>query len=125
MELLVVLGILGFLAAIATPSVFKYLDSAKLSTARTEVVNLSASLDLFKFDVGRYPTTAEGLQALLAPPETITGWNGPYLTRTTSLLDPWRRPYNYRSPGQHGAFDLFSYGAQESVSGGNPAVANW
>ncbi len=127
MELLVVLAILGFLAAIATPMVIRYLDSAKLSTAKTEVSNLSASLDLFKYDVGRYPTTQEGLDALLKAPSSADNWNGPYIKKTTGLKDPWGHPYNYRSPGEHGEFDLFSYGpkGEHGDNGEKPAVANW
>jgi general secretion pathway protein G len=126
MELLVVLSILGFLAVIATPQVLKYLDSAKISTARTEIANLSASLDLFRFDTGRYPTTEEGLDALLAAPVAMPSWRGPYLNQTTNLSDPWQNPYHYRSPGENGEFDLFTYGpnaAEETI--GEPLVANW
>ena len=125
-ELLVVLAILGFLAVIATPAVFKYLESAKLSTAKTEIANISASLDLFKLDVGRYPTAEEGLEALRTGPADLPDWSGPYVTRTTSLADPWHRPYHYDIPGQHGEFDLYSYGP--SADAGNsqkPAAANW
>src|ERR1700746_2363489 len=83
MELLVVLAILGLLAAIATPMVLHYLDSAKVSTAKTEVSNLAAGLDLFKYDVGRYPTTEEGLEALVSAPQGVDNWNGPYVKKTT------------------------------------------
>jgi len=125
-ELLVVLAILGFLAVIATPTVFKYLESAKFSTAKTEVANLSASLDLFKLDVGRYPSSDEGLGALLSGPDGVTEWNGPYVGRTTSLNDPWHHPYHYDIPGQHGDFDLYSYGPNGGPGDGSkPAVANW
>src|SRR5207237_5252350 len=120
------LAILGFLAVIATPAVFKYLDSAKLSTARTEIANLSSSLDLFKLDVGRYPTSEEGLEALRAAPSGLTEWNGPYVARITTLNDPWRHPYHYNIPGQHGDFDLYSYGPNGQPSESDkPAVANW
>lgn len=125
-ELLVVLAILGFLAVIATPAVFKYLESAKFSTAKTEVANLSASLDLFKLDVGRYPSSDEGLESLLSAPDGLMEWNGPYVSRTTSLNDPWHRPYHYDIPGQHGDFDLYSFGPKgDPGDGSKPAVANW
>src|SRR5213082_788026 len=88
MELLVVLAILGLLAAIATPMVLHYLDSAKVSTAKTEVSNLAAGLDLFKYDVGRYPSTQEGLEALVSAPEGVDNWNGPYVKKSTKLADP-------------------------------------
>ncbi len=127
MELLVVLAILGLLAAIATPMVLHYLDSAKVSTAKTEVSNLAAGLDLFKYDVGRYPTTQEGLEALVSAPEGVDNWNGPYVKKTTKLTDPWGRPYNYRFPGSHGEFDLYSYGAHADVAKNDekPPIANW
>lgn len=125
-ELLVVLAILGFLAVIATPAVFKYLESAKFSTAKTEVANLSASLDLFKLDMGRYPTADEGLGALLSAPDGVMEWNGPYVSRTTSLNDPWHHPYRYDIPGQHGDFDLYSFGPKgDPGDGSKPPVANW
>jgi general secretion pathway protein G len=127
MELLVVLAILGLLAAIATPMVLHYLDSAKVSTAKTEVSNLAAGLDLYKYDVGRYPTTQEGLQALVSAPEGADNWNGPYVKKSTKLADPWGHPYNYRFPGSHAEFDLFSYGAHPDTvkNDEKPAIANW
>ncbi|HEY1837707.1 MAG: type II secretion system major pseudopilin GspG [Rhizomicrobium sp.] len=126
-ELLVVLAILGFLAAIATVQVIHYLDSAKVSTAKTEVSNLSAGLDLYKLDVGGYPSTQQGLAALLKAPDGVDNWNGPYIKKTTKLNDPWGHPYNYRSPGQYGEFDLYSFGPKgdEGNTGAKPLVANW
>lgn len=125
MELLVVLAILGFLAVVATPQVLQYLSGARLSTAKTEVQNLSAALDLFKFDVGRHPSTEEGLAALLKAPPGVTTWNGPYVKRQVNLIDPWGRAFIYVSPGEHGEFDLFSYGAEGENAKGEPVVANW
>ena len=127
MELLVVLAILGLLAAIATPMVVHYLDSAKVSTAKTEVSNLAAGLDLFKYDVGRYPTTQEGLEALVSAPDGVDNWNGPYVKKTTKLNDPWGHPYNYRFPGTHAEFDLYSYGAHADTAKNDekPPIANW
>ena len=126
MELLVVLAILGLLAAIATPMVLKYLDSAKLGTAKTEIANLSAGLDLFKYDVGRYPSTQEGLDALVKAPGDADNWNGPYVKTTTNLKDPWGHPFGYRSPGEHGEFDLYSDGPTgKEDTGEKPAIANW
>ena len=126
-ELLVVLAILGFLAAIATPQVLGYLGGAKISTAKTEVESLSSALDLFKLDVGRYPTSQEGLTALLTAPADVGVWNGPYVKRAANLVDPWGHPFNYRAPGQHGEFDIFSYGpdGDHSANTENPAIASW
>lgn len=124
MELLVVLAILGLLAAIATPMVLHYLDSSKLSTAKTEISNISAGLDLFKYDVGRYPTTDEGLKSLTSAPPGVDNWSGPYIKKANALLDPWGHPYHYRSPGEHGEFDLYTNGTKGDDSD-KPAAANW
>lgn len=125
MELLVVLAILGLLAAIATPMVLRYLDSAKVSTAKTEISNLEGALDLFKYDVGRYPTTQEGLAALTAQPTGSENWNGPYVKKSKAAEDPWGHPYQYRSPGQHGEYDIYSLGPKGQDSAEKPAIANW
>jgi general secretion pathway protein G len=126
MELLVVLAILGLLTAISVPYVMRYLDSAKVRTAQTEIANISAGLDLFKFDVGRYPTTQEGLNALLAAPAGTDNWNGPYMKKKNGFKDPWGRLYYYASPGVHGEFDLYSYGSKGKPGpNGKPEVANW
>jgi len=127
MELLIVLAILGLLTAIATPFVLRYFDHAKLSTARTEISNISAGLDLFKLDVGRYPGTQEGLQALLTAPPGAENWNGPYIKKAVGMKDPWGHPYKYLSPGHHGEFDLYSSGPRGDETDGatKPEVANW
>jgi general secretion pathway protein G len=126
MELLVVLVILGLLTSIGTVMVLRYLDSAKVGTANTEKATFVTALDLFKLDVGRYPTTDEGLEALVKDPPTAENWNGPYL-KVTNLNDPWGHPFVYRSPGQHGDFDLYSYGPKGKEGGGdaNPPIKNW
>lgn len=125
MELLVVLAILGLLTGLATPIVLHYLDKAKVSTAHTEISNISAGLELFKYDVGRYPTTQEGLNALLKAPPGVDDWGGPYLKKQVSISDPWHHPYLYRSPGQHGEFDLYSFGSSGKGSDDKPDIANW
>ena len=114
-ELLVVLAILGMLAAIAVPQVLKYLGRAKDDVVKVQVQSLGTSLDLFLLDVGRYPTTQEGLQALVAQPAGLGQWHGPYVTKANSLIDPWGHPYVYRQPGQQGGdYDLYSLGAEGS-----------
>jgi general secretion pathway protein G len=125
MELLVVLAILGMLTAIATPLALHYLETAKVKTAKTEIANIAACLDLFKYDVGRYPTTQEGLDALLKEPPNIENWSGPYLKKINGFNDPWGKLYVYHSPGEHGAFDLYSYGAKGQATGAKPEIANW
>jgi general secretion pathway protein G len=109
-ELLVVLAILGLLAAIAVPQVLKYLGRAKEDVVNVQVQSLETSLDLFKLDIGRYPTDQEGLNALVQKPAGLDQWNGPYVTKAASLIDPWGRPYVYRQPGQTGDYDLYSLG---------------
>lgn len=110
LELLVVLAILGLLVSLAAPPVLRYLSGAKEHTAQVQISNLSASLDLFKLDVGRYPTTEEGLSALVAAPTGVENWNGPYIKNSASLTDPWGHPYSYRSPGENAEFDLTTQG---------------
>ncbi len=124
-ELLVVLAILALLVGIATPLVLKYLDSAKVSVARVQIDNLSASLDLFKLDMDNYPTQQEGLQALITAPDGASDWNGPYVKNTTNLDDPWGHPYQYRIPGQHGAYDLWSEGPHGQDNEEKAEIANW
>ena len=127
MELLVVLAILGLLTAIATPYVLHYLETAKVKTARTEIANIGAGLDMFKADVGRYPTTQEGLGALLKAPTDAENWDGPYIKKLDSFNDPWGRPYKYQSPGQHNEYDIYSYGPNKQAvpDEKKPPVANW
>jgi general secretion pathway protein G len=117
LELLVVLAILGLLAAIVAPQVLGYLRSSRTQVAKVQVENISAALDHFQLDTGRYPTEQEGLAALVRAPGDLPNWNGPYLKRDSALIDPWRRPYLYKNPGKHGEVDVWSYGA-DGVEGG-------
>jgi len=127
MELLVVLAILALLVGLVTPQVLKYLARAKVDTARIEVQNLGAALDLYKLDVQRYPTQQEGLQALVEAPAGASGWNGPYIQKKQAPVDPWGHPYVYRIPGTHGEYDLYSLGPDGNADavGQKPLVANW
>jgi len=109
-ELLVVLAILGLLVAIATPQVLKYLGRAKVDTANIEMKSLGTALDLFMIDTGRYPTQQEGLAGLVSNTDNLPTWHGPYLKSNSVPLDPWGHPYQYRMPGQHGDYDLFTLG---------------
>jgi len=126
-ELLVVLAILGLIAAIAVPQTIGYLGRAKSKTASIQIDNLGAALDLFRLDVGRYPSDSEGLEALVNPPGDVGNWAGPYLKKQSSVLDPWEKPYQYRFPGQNGEYDLFSLGAdgQEGGEGENRDLVSW
>lgn len=126
-ELLVVLAILGLLASLVGPQVMNFLGSSKTQTAALQISDLGAALDLYRIEVGRYPSTAEGLRALVADPGNAPNWNGPYLRRAEVPKDPWGNEYNYRSPGQHGPFDIWSYGAdgQPGGDGENREVNSW
>ena len=116
-ELLVVMMILGLLAGIVGPQVMKYVGDSKSKTARIQIEDLSASLDLFLLDTGRYPTTEEGLQVLVAADQGIQNWSGPYLKKQRLPVDPWGNDYNYRYPGEHGVYDLFTLGADNVIGG--------
>ncbi len=126
-ELLVVLVILGLIAGFATPQVIKFLGKAKADAARVQVERLSGVLDLYRLEVGRYPTSGEGLEALLEAPVDAGNWNGPYLKKADALTDPWGQPYAYQSPGEHGDFDLYTLGADgaEGGDGVDRDVTSW
>ena len=117
LEILVVMVILGLLAALGSTQLMAYLGRARTDTARLQIQELSTALDLFRIDVGRLPTSAEGIGALVQPSPSLRNWRGPYLRKTSALMDPWGRPYLLRSPGEHGEFDLLSLGA-DGVAGG-------
>jgi len=117
LELMVVLLILAMLATIAAPRVIKYVTKAKTQSAKIQVDALGAAVDAFHLDVGRFPTTEEGLQALVDKPTDAECWDGPYLKKRESLIDPWRHAYRYRRPGRHGDFDVFSLGADDQEGG--------
>lgn len=116
-ELLVVLVILGLLMSVVGPRVMKYVGGAKSDTARMQIQELSAALDMYHLEVGRYPANDVGLDALVTRPAGVARWNGPYLRKSSVPKDPWGNDYIYRFPGQHGAFDLYSYGADGQVGG--------
>jgi len=124
-ELLVVMVILSLLAAFVGTDFFKHIGTSKQRAAKTQIEMFGTALDSFRLSVGRYPTTAEGLQALRTNPG-IDAWDGPYLRKEVPL-DPWGRPYVYFCPGQHGDYDLISYGAdgQEGGEGENADVVSW
>lgn len=127
MELLVVLAILGLLVSLVGPQVLNQLGGAKSKTAKIQIKDLEQSLEMYKLDVGRFPSTSEGLVALVKKPANATGWNGPYLKGGKVPNDPWSREYNYKYPGEHAEIDIFSYG-QNGTPGGegeDADVNNW
>ena len=123
-ELIVVLVILGLLAAVVAPRVYDKLAKGKEQIAKIQIKELEGALQLFSFDVGRFPTSSEGLEALIRNPGSIEAWKSSYLNKTELPNDPWGKPYVYRCPGQHGDFDLFSYGP-DGVEGGEDDVVSW
>ena len=127
LEMLVVLAIMGLLAAIIAPQVLKYLGTSRTQTAKVQIQNVVAALELYRLDVGHYPTQEEGLNAVITAPPTAAGWNGPYLQRPSALNDPWGQPYLYRNPGKHGEIDVYSLGSdkQEGGTGEAADVGNW
>lgn len=127
LELLVVLMILAIIGLIAVPLIFNQLSKAQTQAARIQVDQLGTILDLYRLDVGHYPTEAEGLEALLVQPPGVDRWSGPYMKKKESLIDPWGNPYIYRSPGEHGAYDLYSLGADGAEGGEdeNADITSW
>jgi general secretion pathway protein G len=125
-ELLVVVIILGLLAALVGPRLFGRVAQSKQAAARVQIELLGSALDQFKLDTGRYPASQEGLQALQSSPGNVSGWEGPYLKKDIPR-DPWGNPYQYKSPGDHGEYDLWSYGSDGAPGGEGEAadVTSW
>ncbi|WP_296581240.1 type II secretion system major pseudopilin GspG [Xanthobacter sp.] len=126
-ELLVVITIIGLIVALVGPRVLGYLGDSKVKTAKIQIQGFSSALDLFYLDAGRYPSSSEGLNALVQRPGNVTTWNGPYLKGGTVPVDPWGKAYAYRSPGQHGPFDIVSLGSdgQEGGTGNAADITSW
>jgi len=123
-ELLVVLAILGMIAAFAAPRVFKYLGSAKTDAAKIQIESLASGLDLYKLEVGSYPRS---LSALVEKPAGVSKWNGPYLKKRSIPKDPWGKDFIYRFPAKDGSYELISLGA-DGVAGGegeNSDISSW
>lgn len=125
-ELLVVLAILGLLAGLVGPRVLGQLGGAKSKTARVQVHDLEQAAELFKLDVGRFPTSQEGLAALVSAPPSAPGWNGSYL-RKGLPVDPWGHEYHYEAPGRNGDVDIYTLGADNAPGGEgeNADIGNW
>src|SRR5215831_11111964 len=125
-ELLVVMVIIAMFATLVGARLFKSVDKAKITQAKTQIQEFESVLDMFRLDVGRYPSTDEGLQALRTKPSAVENWDGPYLKKDVPL-DPWGHPYVYKFPGQHTDFDLFSMGSdgQEGGEGDATDIVNW
>ncbi len=126
LELIAVVVILVILVAVTAPKFLNRVGVAKAQLGRTQLSNLEQAVELFRLDVGRVPSGSEGLGALYQDPG-IRNWTGPYLKKRSDILDPWGREFEYRSPGQHGEYDLFSYGADGSAGGEgeNGDITSW
>ncbi len=127
LELLVVLAIISMLAGLVGPKVMKHMAEAKSKAAKVQISELSQALEMYKLDMDRYPTSSQGLAALVESSDNAKRWNGPYLGKSKVPLDPWQNEYHYVAPGEHGPFDLFSFGADEKEGGEgeNRDVLSW
>jgi len=125
-ELIVVLVILGLLAGIVGPRLWDRVGESKAQVAKLQIAELGNALALFRFDVGRYPTMSQGLQALVED-SGIQNWSGPYLSKNTVPKDTWGRDYQYRFPGDHGDYDVWSLGAdgEQGGEGDDADVNSW
>ena len=126
-EMLVVLAILGLLIGLVAPPIIRYFGRAKTDVARVQINEIESALDLYRLDLGRYPSQSEGLQALVDKPPGLERWQGPYLKQKNLPLDPWHHAYHYRIPGEHGEYDLYSLGADDATggTGENQDITNW
>lgn len=122
-ELLVVMVILGLMAAMVAPNVIRPGIKARIQTTRTQIMTLATAVNQFALDTGRYPTSQEGLAALLEAPTDVSGWNGPYLDADALPKDAWRKDFVYRAPERSGRFEILSYGA-DGVPGGSDDSAD-
>ncbi|MBN2033887.1 MAG: type II secretion system major pseudopilin GspG [Deltaproteobacteria bacterium] len=125
-EVLIVMVIIGLLAALVGPRMFGKVGKSKQNAAKAQMALFETALDSYRLDVGRYPTTEEGLNALRVSPQGEDRWDGPYLRRDLPA-DPWGNSYEYRSPGEFGDFDIISYGADGRPGGKGEAqdIGNW
>jgi len=125
-ELLVVLVIIGLLAALVGPVLYQRINPAKESVVRAQIENFMSALDSYFLDTGKFPTPQQGLAALRARQEGDSKWNGPYLKKDVPS-DPWGNPFVYRSPGRNGGYEVISYGAdgKEGGEGGNADINSW
>ncbi len=125
-EILIVIIIIGLLASLVGPKLFSKVSVAKQKSAKAQIELFGTALDALRLDVGKYPTTEEGLKALREKPSGMEGWKGPYLPKEIPS-DPWGRPYVYKCPGEHGEYDLVSFGLDgvEGGEGENMDIVSW
>ena len=125
-EILVVVTIIGLLAALVGPRLWGKISGGKQTAAKAQIELFGTALDAFRLDTGRYPTGEEGLKALREKPSGVETWSGPYLPKEIPI-DPWKNAYVYKCPGEHGDYDILSYGADrvEGGEGENQDVVSW
>lgn len=126
LELLVVMVIIGLLAGYVGPKYFAQIGKSEVKSAMAQIDALGKALDTYRLDTGHYPSTELGLDALMTQPANEPKWQGPYLKKAVPL-DPWGKPYLYKQPGEHGEFDLYSFGKDGQAGGTGDAVdiTNW
>jgi general secretion pathway protein G len=126
LELLVVLVIIGLLAGYVAPRYFSQVGRSEVKVTQAQINAFEKALDTYRLDLGRYPSTEQGLAVLVSKPQNEPKWNGPYLQKTVPL-DPWGKPYQYKSPGEHGEFDLWSFGKDGQPGGTGEAadITSW
>ena len=125
-ELLIVMIILGLLAALVAPRMFGKVGKSKQKAAQSQIALFETAIDTYRLDMGKFPSPDQGLMALRVKPDADANWDGPYLPKEIPL-DPWGRPYEYRYPGEHGDYDILSYGADGQPGGEDEDadVVNW
>jgi len=121
-EMLVVITIIGLIMGLIGPRVLNYLSESRVKAAKIQLQSFSSALDLFYLDAGRFPSAAEGLAALVQRTPGVTSWNGPYLKGGNVPSDPWNHSYLYRTPGEHGPYDIVSYGSDGQEGGSGTAA---
>ena len=123
-EMLVVISIIALIMALVGPRVLNFLGESKVKAAKIQIASLESALDLYALDTGQYPSSSDGLDALMHRPGGVTSWSGPYLKGNEVPNDPWGKPYIYRSPGEHGPYDIVSYGPK-GQEGGTAEINSW
>jgi len=126
LELLVVMVIIGLLAGYVAPRYFSQVGKSQIKTAQAQISSFEKAVAQYRLDTGHFPTTEQGLDVLMKKPAGETKWDGPYLSKAIPL-DPWDHPYNYKAPGEHGDFDISSYGrdGRPGGSGEDADIVNW
>lgn len=124
-EMLVVITIIGLIMALVAPRVLNYLSESKVKAAKIQIASFESALDLYYLDAGQYPSSSQGLEALVERPSDAEAWNGPYLKGGVVPTDPWGHSYVYHSPSEHGAYDIISYGVDGQQGGPASEITSW